>query len=73
MIIKGAAFDSCSACSPPILDEYKRNEWEFIKRALNDKGYVEHISGLDKIQKAAEKLDDGDIEWDDDDGDGELI
>lgn len=73
MIIRGSAFDSCSACSRPILEEYKRHDWEFVKRALNEKGYVEHISGLDQIQKAAEDLDDGDIEWDEEDGDGELI
>lgn len=45
-IVTGRSYDCCSACSDRITDEYVRNGWEFIKRALNQKGYVEDISGL---------------------------
>ncbi len=46
VVIKGSSYDSCSACSDNILRAYKEHGWEFVKRALNEKGYVEELSGL---------------------------
>lgn len=66
MIIKGPAYDCCSACSSPILNAYTRDGWDFVKRAIIEKGYVEEISGLAEVQRRAEELD-KDIDWDDED------
>lgn len=73
--IKGRSYDCCSACSPPILNAYERDGWEFVKRAINEKGFVEDVSGLTEVQRRAEELD-KDVEWDsedDEDGDGEIV
>ncbi|KAI9849755.1 MAG: Autophagy protein 7 [Thelocarpon superellum] len=80
MLIQGRSYDCCSACSDRIVDAYRTDGWAFVKRALNEKGYVEELSGLAEVQKAAEKAA-ADVEWDDeggilageDEGEGELI
>jgi ubiquitin-like modifier-activating enzyme ATG7 len=75
--VEGKPYDCCSACSNKIIDLYEKDPWGFVKRALNEKGYVEEVSGLAEVQRladeAAEQLD-----WDDegeleDEGEGELI
>jgi ubiquitin-like modifier-activating enzyme ATG7 len=77
MLISGQSYDCCSACSPKIVDEYRRSGWEFIKRALTESNYVSELSGLADVQRAADAAAD-DIDWDsedgpDDEGEGELI
>ena len=77
--IKGQAYDSCSACSPPVVDAYERDGWEFVKRALNQKGYVEEVSGLAEVQRKAEEAEramEEEMEgWSEgeDEGEGELL
>lgn len=46
LLVKGASYDRCSACSPNVLAAYDEGGWEFVKRVLNEKGYVEELSGL---------------------------
>lgn len=48
----GRNYDCCSACSDNIVEAYKANGWEFVKRALNEKGYVDEISGLKEVRDA---------------------
>lgn len=78
ILISGQSYDCCSACSPKIVDEYKRSGWDFIKRALTEKDYITELSGLAEVQRQAEAAA-GDIEWDsepngmDDDEEGELL
>ena len=69
MVIKGRAYDCCSACSDGIIEAYRSQGWEFVKRAINEKGYVEEVSGLKEVQRLAEKMDEEGIEWDEEDGD----
>jgi ubiquitin-like modifier-activating enzyme ATG7 len=78
MQITGKPYDCCSACSDTIVNLYKQDGWEFVKRAINEKGWVEEISGLAEVQRRAEELDEAG--WSDDDdealrseGEGELI
>lgn len=74
--VKGKAYDCCAACSPAILDEYVREGWEFVKRAINERGYVEEVSGLAEVQRRAEEAEKAIEEWDEEDedeGEGELI
>lgn len=48
----GRNYDCCSACSDNIVEAYNANGWEFVKRALNEKGYVDEISGLKEVRDA---------------------
>ncbi|CAO1597358.1 Autophagy protein 7 [Xanthoria calcicola] len=77
LVIKGNSYDCCSACSSRIVEAYNADGWHFVKRALNEKGYVEELSGLAEVQRSAEQAladmqlsDDSDVM---DDGEGEII
>lgn len=50
LVIKGNPYDCCSACSPRVLRAYRSDDWQFLKRALNQKGYVEELSGLAEVR-----------------------
>ena len=49
LVIRGNSYDCCSACSFRIIDAYNANGWHFVKKALNEKGYVEDLSGLAEV------------------------
>ncbi|KAI4271245.1 MAG: hypothetical protein LQ337_006146 [Flavoplaca oasis] len=55
LIIKGNSYDCCSACSTRIIQAYNADGWHFVMKALNEKGYVEDLSGLAEVQRIAEK------------------
>ena len=74
--IVGKSYDSCAACSPKILQRYESDDWDFVKRAINEKGYVEEVSGLAEVQRRAEEAEKAmeleEDDWDDE-GEGELL
>ncbi|KAF2102031.1 E1-like protein-activating [Rhizodiscina lignyota] len=73
--INGKPYDCCSACSETIIRRYNEDGWDFVKRALNERGWVEEISGLAEVQRKAEEAND-DLDWDEEEaeeGEGELI
>ncbi|KAJ9500887.1 Autophagy protein 7 [Exophiala xenobiotica] len=77
MNIAGRAYDCCSACSPKVLDAYTSDGWDFVQKALNEKDYVEELSGLKEVHRLAE-LAAADIEFSEEDEmaedeEGELI
>lgn len=77
IVIRGQSYDCCSACSPKILDAYRKNGWGFVKQALQEKDYVAELSGLAEVQRKAEEMAE-DVDWDEEDeladeGEGELI
>ncbi|KIW59704.1 E1-like protein-activating enzyme Gsa7p/Apg7p [Exophiala xenobiotica] len=76
MNIAGRAYDCCSACSQKVLDAYTSDGWDFVQKALNEKDYVEELSGLKEVHRAAEAAA-ADIEFSEDetaeDEEGELI
>lgn len=51
MVISGKSYDCCSACSEKVIAAYNRDGWDFVRRALNEKGYVEEISGLAEVSR----------------------
>lgn len=78
MLIHGQSYAQCSACSKPILDAYRNDGWDFVKKALGDREYVTELSGLAEIQRQADAMaeaidfsDDG-IE-DEDDGEAVML
>jgi ubiquitin-like modifier-activating enzyme ATG7 len=48
--VTGSNYDCCSACSDKIISAYKTYGWEFVQKALNDKGYIEELSGLREVR-----------------------
>lgn len=77
IVIRGQSYDSCSACSPKILEAFRKNGWGFVKQALQEKDYVLELSGLAEVQRRAEEMA-GEVDWDEEDelaeeGEGELI
>lgn len=79
MPIEGFPFDSCSACSPTVLSTYAKDPWAFVARALDERGWVEEMSGLAEVQRKADEAA-GDVEWDEEDeveggleGEGEML
>jgi len=49
LVIRGSSYDSCSACSDKISSAYITDGWQFVKKALNEKSYVEDLSGLTEV------------------------
>ena len=45
----GKCYECCSACSNAIIEAYRNDGWEFVKRALNERDYVEELSGLKEV------------------------
>ena len=75
--IIGHPYSCCSACSPTVLSAYETDPWGFVQRALNEKGWVEEMSGLKEVQRRADEAAD-DLEWDSGeegglDDEGELV
>ena len=75
--VKGQAYDCCAACSEKVVSTYERDGWAFVKRAVNERGYVEAVSGLAEVQRLAEEAEREMETWsdneDDGDGEGELV
>jgi ubiquitin-like modifier-activating enzyme ATG7 len=69
IVIRGQSYDSCSACSPKILNAYRDDGWDFVKRALLEKDYVAELSGLAEVQRKAEEMA-GAVDWEEEDEDG---
>ncbi|KAJ5097560.1 Ubiquitin-like modifier-activating enzyme atg7 [Penicillium angulare] len=62
--ITGQSYSCCSACSEKVTDTYKEQGWDFVRRVLNEPGYVEELSGLKEVQEKAEAAL-VDVEWED--------
>jgi ubiquitin-like modifier-activating enzyme ATG7 len=77
---RATAYDHCAACSSAVLAAYESDSWDFVRRALNENGFVENISGLSEVQRLADEaaarmeaeMDAMSIE-DDDGEEGEMI
>ncbi|KAJ5627593.1 Ubiquitin-like modifier-activating enzyme atg7 [Penicillium herquei] len=61
--VTGKSYSCCSACSEKVTTAYKEEGWGFVRRALNERGYVEELSGLKEVQEKAEAAL-ADLEWD---------
>ncbi|CAI8492194.1 E1-like protein-activating enzyme Gsa7p/Apg7p [Pichia kudriavzevii] len=47
-------FRCCTACSVPVIREFREHGWHFVKTALNDSTYLEDVTGLREFHKNAE-------------------
>lgn len=60
-----------------MIKEYERDPWEFVQKALNERGWVEEMSGLAEVQRKADEAA-ADVDWEEDeegglDEEGELL
>lgn len=44
-------FPSCTACSDPIISEYKERGVDFVLEACNQPNYLERVAGLEDLLK----------------------
>ena len=49
-------FDKCTACSDVVMEEYKRNGFDFLCKVFNTSNYLEDLTGLSQLY--ADTLDD---------------
>lgn len=49
MSAEAKSYDCCSACSETVLQTYERDGWKFVEKALNERDYVEELSGLKEV------------------------
>ena len=54
MNVIGRSYDCCSGCSDKVVNAYQEEGWTFVAKALNDKNFVEELSGLKEVQRRAE-------------------
>ena len=52
-MVKGNNYDCCSACSDKITGAFKSEGWQFVRKALNEKGFVEDLSGLAEVRNVS--------------------
>jgi ubiquitin-like modifier-activating enzyme ATG7 len=67
LLIHGPAYDRCTACSATVIDAYRSQGFEMVKRACNDEAYLRGLTGLDKLYDAT---DDIEVEWSEEEDDG---
>ncbi|KAF2124191.1 autophagy-related protein 7 [Dothidotthia symphoricarpi CBS 119687] len=67
--VEGQPYDCCSACSDTVIQCYEKDPWGFVQKALNEKGWVEEMSGLAEVQRRADEAS-KDVEWDSEDEGG---
>lgn len=48
--VTGKSYSCCSACSDKVTSAYKEQGWNFVRKALNERGYVEELSGLKEVR-----------------------
>ncbi|KAF8839254.1 E1-like protein-activating [Paxillus ammoniavirescens] len=70
LLVTGAAYDKCTGCSETVLKAYEEQGFPMLLKAFNETGYLEGLTGLDKL------YDEGDaalesVDWEDEDGDGD--
>jgi ubiquitin-like modifier-activating enzyme ATG7 len=50
--VTGKSYPCCSACSGKVINEYKEKGWDFVRKALDQPGYVEELSGLKEVRES---------------------
>ncbi|TDL27707.1 E1-like protein-activating [Rickenella mellea] len=66
MPIVGAAYDRCTGCSETMLRAYETQGFDMMLKAFNEPGYLESLTGLDKLHDEGEAALEN-VDWEDDD------
>lgn len=67
--VEGTPYDCCSACSDTVIEAYEKDPWGFVQKALNEKGWIEEMSGLAEVQRKADEAA-ADVDWEEEDEGG---
>ena len=54
-LIRGEAYPQCTACSWTVVQAYKEQGWAMLKKAFDETGFLERLTGLDKLQEESER------------------
>ncbi|OBZ65034.1 Ubiquitin-like modifier-activating enzyme ATG7 [Grifola frondosa] len=68
MPIVGAAYNRCTGCSETILKAYETQGFDMLLKAFNDTGYLETLTGLDKLYEEGEAVFES-VDFDEEDDD----
>lgn len=63
-------FRCCTACSIPVINQYRESGFDLVKRVGEDSTYLEQLTGLSDFKKS---VDHTQLEWEDDDDDSSVI
>ncbi|KAH7883150.1 hypothetical protein F5I97DRAFT_1902440 [Phlebopus sp. FC_14] len=63
--IAGAAYDKCTGCSEVVLKAYEEQGFPMLLRAFNEIGYLEALTGLDKLYDEGNAALEA-VDWDED-------
>ena len=66
IVLRGQAYDRCTACSSHVLDYFKEHEFDMILQVINSPSFLEQLTGLDELRQATEDID-FDMDFDDED------
>ncbi|KIJ65777.1 hypothetical protein HYDPIDRAFT_27010 [Hydnomerulius pinastri MD-312] len=66
--ITGAAYDKCTGCSETVLKAYEEQGFPMLLRAFNETGYLEALTGLDKLYDEGNAAMES-VDWEEEDED----
>ncbi|KAK4684304.1 ubiquitin-like modifier-activating enzyme ATG7, partial [Tremellales sp. Uapishka_1] len=56
LLIEGAAYEKCTACSNTVIEAYRSGGFELLLRVFNENDFLEKLTGLDKLHEESEAL-----------------
>ncbi|KZT63589.1 E1-like protein-activating [Daedalea quercina L-15889] len=71
MPIKGAAYDRCTGCSETIIKAYETDGFDMLLKAFNEPGFLEVLTGLDKLYDEGEAALEA-VGWEEEDGEDDF-
>ncbi|EIW75651.1 E1-like protein-activating [Coniophora puteana RWD-64-598 SS2] len=71
MPITGAAYDRCTGCSEAVLKAYEERGFDMMLEAFNETGYLERLTGLDKLHSEGDAAFEA-VDWDEEDEEGDM-
>ncbi|WOO77789.1 Ubiquitin-like modifier-activating enzyme ATG7 [Vanrija pseudolonga] len=69
VLVEGSAYDRCTACSATVVKAYQEQGFSFLRRAFNETGFLESVTGLDKLYAESEAILDS-VDWEEDSDEG---
>ncbi|KAI0922572.1 hypothetical protein AcV5_009509 [Taiwanofungus camphoratus] len=71
MPITGAAYDRCTGCSETVLQAYETQGFDMLLKAFSEPGYLEALTGLDKLYDEGEAALET-VGWDEEEGEDDF-
>ncbi|KAG2347636.1 E1-like protein-activating [Suillus weaverae] len=68
--ITGAAYDKCTGCSETVLKAYEEQGFNMLLKAFNEPGFLEKLTGLDKLYNEGDAAMES-VDWEEEDEEDE--